>query len=233
MVKNQGEAGLYRWHSLDHLVGAREQCRWNFEAKHPGDLEVHSQLHGPPDRPMAFGAARPAILLSTTGRVAAAISAPRRSCAHRRRATCCSWSAIGTPSTLRSMTSSIQFHPRHRAGRERHPKRQCHGGNPSVPATTVPEFIAYAKTTPGKINYARLEPEHLPMWLGMAALMREHNCGTQTTVHTFIGWRGTGGGERRHRPMRHPAVTADRIDYWIPPRRRSVSPSKQRESRSR
>jgi hypothetical protein len=38
MVKNQGEAGLYRWHSLDHFVGAREQCRWNFEAKHPGDL---------------------------------------------------------------------------------------------------------------------------------------------------------------------------------------------------
>jgi tripartite-type tricarboxylate transporter receptor subunit TctC len=26
--------------------------------------------------------------------------------------------------------------------------------HPSLPATTVPEFIAYAKTTPGKINYA-------------------------------------------------------------------------------
>ena len=26
--------------------------------------------------------------------------------------------------------------------------------NPSVPATTVSEFIAYAKTSPGKINYA-------------------------------------------------------------------------------
>ena len=26
--------------------------------------------------------------------------------------------------------------------------------NPTVPAKTVPEFIAYAKTSPGKINYA-------------------------------------------------------------------------------
>jgi hypothetical protein len=39
--------------------------------------------------------------------------------------------------------------------------------------------------------------------------------------HTFTGWRGAGGGERRHRPMRQPAVTADRIDYWI---RRDVAP---------
>jgi hypothetical protein len=39
--------------------------------------------------------------------------------------------------------------------------------------------------------------------------------------HTFTGWRGAGGGERRHRPMRQPAVTTDRIDYWI---RRDVAP---------
>jgi hypothetical protein len=39
--------------------------------------------------------------------------------------------------------------------------------------------------------------------------------------HTFTGWRGAGGGERRHRPMRQSAVTTDRIDYWI---RRDVAP---------
>jgi tripartite-type tricarboxylate transporter receptor subunit TctC len=34
---------------------------------------------------------------------------------------------------------------------------------PTVPAKTVPEFIAYAKTSPGKINYASLEPEQRPI----------------------------------------------------------------------
>ena len=35
--------------------------------------------------------------------------------------------------------------------------------NPSVPAKSVPEFIAYAKTSPDKINYASLA-RHRPMW---------------------------------------------------------------------
>jgi hypothetical protein len=77
--------------------------------------------------------------------------------------------------------------------------------------------VRFSIAATSKVSRFRL----MRVTLGMAALVREHNCGTQTTVHTFIGWRGSGGGERRHRPMRQPAVTADRIDYWI---RRGVAP---------
>ena len=50
--------------------------------------------------------------------------------------------------------AQFQFHPRHRAGRGHHPRAQVMVVHPSFPAKTVPEFIAYAKANPGKINMA-------------------------------------------------------------------------------
>jgi len=49
--------------------------------------------------------------------------------------------------------TQFQSRPRHRAGCRRR-ARPAHPGGPSlVPARTIPEFIAHAKSNPGKINY--------------------------------------------------------------------------------
>ena len=50
--------------------------------------------------------------------------------------------------------AQFQFHPRHRAGREHRREPNVMVVNPSFPAKTVPEFIAYAKANPGKVNFA-------------------------------------------------------------------------------
>ena len=51
--------------------------------------------------------------------------------------------------------AELQFPPRHRAGRRHRARAVRAGGEPiDLPVKTVPEFIAYAKANPGKLNFA-------------------------------------------------------------------------------
>ena len=69
-----------------------------------------------------------------------------------------------TPSTRRSMKSSVQFPPRHRAGRRASSAiANLMVVHPSFPAKTVAEFIAYAKANPGKVSFASAGNGTTPM----------------------------------------------------------------------
>ena len=92
---------------------------------------------------------------SRTGRAPAAISAPRRSCGRRRTATRSSWS-VATNAINATLYDKLNFN----FIRDIAPVASIAARpyvmvvNPSFPVKTVPEFIAYAKANPGKINMA-------------------------------------------------------------------------------
>ena len=67
--------------------------------------------------------------------------------------------------------------------------------NPSLPAKTIPEFIAYAKANPGKINMASAGQGSTPHLSGELFKMMA-------------------GVDMLHVPYRGAAARADRSDWW-------------------
>ena len=108
-----------------------------------------------PDRPMAVGAARPAIRHREP-------AGCRQQYRHRGGRACAAgrlYASAGqsrrTRSTRRFTKSSISISSAtSRRSRASSAYPYVMVVNPSVPAKTVPEFIAYAKANPGKINMA-------------------------------------------------------------------------------
>ena len=73
---------------------------------------------------------------------------------HLRTVTRYSPSSRQQQSTRRSTTSSVSISSGHCTGRKRYRDPLVMVVNPSLPARTVPEFIAYAKANPATINLA-------------------------------------------------------------------------------
>ena len=66
---------------------------------------------------------------------------------------CSRWFRPTRSTTCALRQAPVQFHSRHRAGRRHGARALRPGGEPVVPVAMTPEFIAYAKANPGKLNF--------------------------------------------------------------------------------